>query len=199
MPSALVHAQLSVKRLGGVVTDYLKIHHFIDHTKSLCSDNRHRILHTLWGVNEVIVPIFGIAFQNNDGVWVDVKELCEKDHILIDFQNKFIPTLTDFVAHIPIHLPDRQRIETVFKAYENNPQICQKLLSPLAYTGKFESLLITHNSWFLNEILPQMGIKKPELQDFTFSPDYFFNQIPFAPWMDNGNTLAPSAIKTTLL
>ena len=53
------HASLSQKRWGGQVDDYFEIHRFIDSTKVLCSDNRHRIFHTHWAVKEVVIPIFG--------------------------------------------------------------------------------------------------------------------------------------------
>jgi len=48
--NAHLHAELSVKRRGGQISDYYAIHSSLDATKELCSDNRHRILHNLWGV-----------------------------------------------------------------------------------------------------------------------------------------------------
>lgn len=53
---AYAHARISVKRWGGSPDDYYPIQDFIDSTKELCSDNRHRILHTLWGVRRVVIP-----------------------------------------------------------------------------------------------------------------------------------------------
>lgn len=47
--NAMQHARISAKRWGGEAEDYYEIHNFIDSTKILCSDARHRILHTLWG------------------------------------------------------------------------------------------------------------------------------------------------------
>ncbi len=91
------HANLSQKRWGGQVEDYFEIHRLIDSTKVLCSDNRHRVFHTLWAVKEVVIPIFGEVFTNQDGRSVDVKALCEKDHLLVDYHHRFIPTLADFV------------------------------------------------------------------------------------------------------
>ena len=40
------HANISVKRRGGELEDYIDIHALIDSTKMLCTDNRHRILDT---------------------------------------------------------------------------------------------------------------------------------------------------------
>ena len=94
--NSVMHSRISQQRWGGEMDDYLPIHDFIDSTKSLCSDGRHRILHTLWGVNHVIVPIFGHTLINSDGKAINVKDLCEKDHLLVDYNKRFIPTLSDF-------------------------------------------------------------------------------------------------------
>ena len=126
-----------------------EIHNFIDSTKILCSDARHRILHTLWGVCQVVVPIFGHSIQNSAGKSIDVKDLCERDHLLVDYQQRFIPTLHDFVDSIdPQQLPAHFaiQIEQLHEQYINNPEISKLLLSPLNITGKLESLLLTHNS-----------------------------------------------------
>ena len=82
------HANISVKRRGGELEDYIDIHALIDSTKMLCTDNRHRILHTFWGVQEVIIPIFGHHFENSAGNSIEVKDLCEKDHLLVDFHHQ---------------------------------------------------------------------------------------------------------------
>jgi hypothetical protein len=71
------HANISVKRRGGELEDYIDIHALIDSTKMLC-DNRHRILHTFWGVQEVIIPIFGHHFENSAGNSIEVKDLVKK-------------------------------------------------------------------------------------------------------------------------
>jgi hypothetical protein len=100
--NASKHCQISAKRWGGVVSDYRAIHDFIDHTKCLCADARHRILHTQWGINHVIVRIFGHTLVNSYGEAVDIKDLCERDHLLIDYHNKFISTLSAFVEAIDL-------------------------------------------------------------------------------------------------
>ena len=195
MANALIHAQFSVKRCGGRVEDYLPIHEFLDHTKILCSDNRHRILHTLWGIHEVVIPIWGAVIENSAGKKVDVKDICEIDHILVDFQNRFIPTLSDFTNAISPQLTDIQLFENTFSRYKNQDKVVEKLLSPLAYTGKIESLWFTHNSWFLNKILPKMGLKSPEIRLFEMLPADLFSRMSFQLWMDNGHFLPPSAVK----
>lgn len=194
--NAMQHARISAKRWGGEAEDYYEIHNFIDSTKILCCDARHRILHTLWGVSQVVVPIFGHSIQNSAGKSIDVKDLCERDHLLVDYQQRFIPTLHDFVDSIdPQQLPAHFaiQIEQLHEQYINNPEISKLLLSPLNITGKLESLLLTHNSWFLGEILPQMGYGTFSLQPIGLTPADFFNAMHFELWMDNGMVLPKSA------
>ncbi|MCK5697843.1 MAG: hypothetical protein KAI02_06755 [Gammaproteobacteria bacterium] len=189
--NAVKHCQISVKRWGGINSDYLEIHQFIDHTKSICADARHRILHTQWAVNHIVVPIFGDTLINSDGKSVDIKDMCERDHLLMDYQNKFIPTLSDFVEalsdnDINPHLG--KQLDQFHNDYIHNDAISELMLTPLAYTGRLKSLLITHNSWFINTILPKIFHTKPLLTDFTIEPSMLFNAMNFELWMDNGIT-----------
>jgi hypothetical protein len=186
--NAYIHSEISVKKRGGQIDDYYKIHEFIDCTKSICSDNRHRILHTLWGVNMVVVPVFGHTIINSVGKKINVKDLCEQDHILPDYHNRFIPTLNDFVETIDYPIDDlfKKKIDTCFSKYKNDIEIANILLSPLSITGQLKSLLITHNSWFLNYILPLITKKPLEIREFEFSASDLFNNMIFEMWMDNG-------------
>lgn len=193
--NVLQHAQISQRRHGGALEDYLSIHALIDSTKKLCSDNRHRVLHTHWAIQDIIIPLFGDYFINADGKYIDTKDFCEKDHLLIDFQHKFIPTLADFVSAIddaPIQNLAK-RIEIIHGQYIHDAEISKILLSPLAVTGQLKSLLLTHNSWFLNEILVQLITKDQQFINFDIDPALFFNQMKFEMWMDNGFELPPSA------
>ena len=46
-----IHAKRSAKKFGGISSDYLPIHNFMDSSKAHVSDNRHRaILHTGFGI-----------------------------------------------------------------------------------------------------------------------------------------------------
>ena len=194
--NAVKHCQISVKRWGGVESDYLEIHNFIDHTKSLCADARHRILHTHWAVNHIVIPIFGHSLVNSEGKRVDVKDMCERDHLLVDYQNKFIPTLSDFVEAIPDREIDsnlKKRLETFHSEYIDNNEISELMLTPLAYTGRLNSLLITHNSWFVNTIVPKIFDTRPVIKDFIIEPSALFNAMNFELWMDNGITYPQSA------
>jgi len=188
------HAQISQKRWGGEVEDYLLIHEFIDSTKTLCADNRHRILHTHWALDNILLPLFGRTLINSDGKSVPVKEMIERDHFLPDFSNKFIPTLNDFVIAINDANDDelKTRIDT-FHSHYSNTDISRLLLSPLAATGKLKSLLITHNSWFINSVVPLLYEQSPIIAEFELSPADVFNSMRFETWMYSGADLPPSA------
>lgn len=191
------HSQISARRRGGVIEDYLDIHVFVDHTKALCADGRHRLLHNHWGVQHVVIPIFGHTRVNADGASVDIKDLCEEDHLLMDYRRKFIPTLSDFVAAIDssaMTLALRQRLDRFHQEFaESHPEASELLLSPLALTGKIESLLITHNSWFINSVMPKVLGTTPRVINFEITPTDLFTSMRFEPWMDNGLAYPPSA------
>lgn len=191
--NAYIHAQISLKRRGGSIEDYLPIHEFIDCTKELCSDNRHRILHTMWGIRRVVVPIFGTNITNSDGKLINVKDLCEQDHILPDYQQRFIPNLADFADAIIPAENDENLLKAFIKDYEEDPEMCELLLSPLNNTGKMHALFFTHNSWFINDIVPRILGRKPEIRNFSIAPADFFNRMAFRLWMDNGTSIPASA------
>ena len=189
------HCKVSVRRWGGTVADYLPIHDFIDSTKMLCADGRHRVLHTHWAIQYVIVPIFGHTTTNSDGKQVDVKDLCERDHLLADYGNRFIPTLADFSSAIEVtDIAGLKRdIEHLHRDFSESAAIAELLLSPLAVTGQLKSLLITHNSWFLTTVVPWLFDVCPALDDYAIAPARLFNAMRFDAWMDNGIVSPPSA------
>lgn len=195
--NSVIHSQISVKRRGGKIEDYLPIHDFIDSTKELCSDNRHRILHTMWGIRRVIIPIFGHTIINSDNKAINMKDLCEQDHILPDYQNRFIPTLSDFVSAIDKSKLNDFDFNRFAKFYEADSELYELLLSPLANTGNKVSLLVTHNSWFINEIVPKILKRKVEIKDFDIAPSDLFDNMNFKLWMDNGSTY-PESCKLTV-
>ncbi|XZF14617.1 DUF6915 family protein [Chitinophagaceae bacterium MMS25-I14] len=195
--NATAHARISVKRRGGSIEDYLPIHDLMDSTKELCSDNRHRILHTMWGIRRVVVPVFGHTIINSDGRSVNVKDLCEQDHVLPDYQNRFIPTLADFVNAIDVKSSDLLDFESFSECYRHDKELMELLLSPLADTGRKASLLITHNSWFINAIVPKVLGRSIEIKDFEIVPSDLFNNMRFELWMDNGSSYPGSCRHTT--
>ena len=63
-----IHAELSVKRFGGKVDDYLDIHELMDSTKATFPNNGHRMItHNSWFVVEILPKIFGHQRINSDG------------------------------------------------------------------------------------------------------------------------------------
>lgn len=191
--NAYIHSEISVRKRGGKIEDYYPIHDFMDCTKELCSDNRHRILHTMWGIKQVIIPIFGHTLINADGKAVNVKDLCEQDHILPDYRNKFIPALADFAEAIEGRQDDLARFQQFFEDYKHDKLLTRLLLSPLNHTGQAKSLLLTHNSWFVNDIVPFIFKTAPCLRIFSISPAELFERMDFRLWMDNGAEYPPSA------
>ena len=107
----IIHAKISAKKFGGVESDYFEIHDFMDCSKGAFPTNAHRTLtHNAWFIKEVLervkfsnscVPI-GNSFPtiiNSDGKHVSVRDVGEQ-HILDDFNNRFIPSAQDYLEHV---------------------------------------------------------------------------------------------------
>jgi hypothetical protein len=96
MAKPLIHAKSSARKFGGDPEDYLEIHDFLDSSKSAFPDNRHRALtHNSWFIF-VCERVFGHVIVNSNGKEVSVRDVCEQ-HILEDYGNKFIPTVSDYL------------------------------------------------------------------------------------------------------
>lgn len=188
------HSQLSASRRGGSPDDYYALHSFFDTTKELCSDNRHRLLHNLWGIRRVIVPLFGTELRLADTTRVATKDICEADHVLADFSGKYLPTLADFVGAIAPVADEQARFEDIQRAYRGDDAAMRLLLSPYAVTGQTHALLVTHNTWFLSEVLPRLCSTKI-LVPRGVPPAELFARMSFELWMDNGAVAPPSAPK----
>lgn len=94
-----VHAQLSVKKYGGLEKDYQHIHDFFDQTKAHHADMRHRaILHNSWGIF-LCEQIFGTTIINSDGKEISIRDIGE-DHVIQDLGR--IPSLDEMISLIPI-------------------------------------------------------------------------------------------------
>jgi hypothetical protein len=99
MAKPFVHSKSSVRRWGGVESDYLSIHDFFDETKAHFPDSRHRaILHSSYGIF-LAEKVFGHNITNSDGKLVSVRDIGEA-HILEDFGGKFIPTVQDYLENM---------------------------------------------------------------------------------------------------
>lgn len=96
----VIHSQNNVKKWGGEIEDYLPIHKKMDCSKAYFADNRHRALtHTMFWVNEVMLPLFGDYITLTNGKKISVKDICEQ-HILEDYAMKFIPNVQDFLQEM---------------------------------------------------------------------------------------------------
>jgi hypothetical protein len=99
MAKPYYHAKNSVKRYGGIIEDYIKIHDFMDSTKAAFPDVRHRaILHSAFGCF-VVETVFGHIIVNADGKEISTRQIAE-DHCVEDVG--FVPTLEQWVKNIPI-------------------------------------------------------------------------------------------------
>lgn len=102
MAKPIVHAISSAKKFGGVPEDYVEIHTFMDTSKGAIPDNRHRALtHTSWFLSTILERVFGTHFKNSDGRTIATRDIGEQ-HVLEDFQGRFIPTAQDFLQVMDI-------------------------------------------------------------------------------------------------
>jgi hypothetical protein len=94
-----LHANVSAKKFGGQPSDYIAIHEFIDSSKSVVADVRHRaMLHSAWGIY-VTAKVFGDMITNSAGKQVSVRDVAE-EHVLEDLG--FIPTMQDWIEKMPV-------------------------------------------------------------------------------------------------
>lgn len=97
MASAYHHALSSVKRWGGVLDDYIKVHEYLDASKEFHGDFRHRALrHHAQGIYEC-ERFFGRTLTLSTGRVIPVKWVAEQ-HVTEDLG--FIPSLSDWLIHI---------------------------------------------------------------------------------------------------
>lgn len=83
----------------------MDIHEFLDSSKAVISDNRHRALtHNSWFIGTVVPRVFGEVFaRKSDGVLISSRDIAEQ-HVLEDYRKKFIPSASDFLSKIPFEL-----------------------------------------------------------------------------------------------
>ena len=92
------HAESSVKLWGGTVDDYMPIHDWLDATKEMYADFRHRALrHHAQGIFEA-ERIFGKILVNADGRTVPVRYVAEQ-RIKEDCGGR-IPSVSDWLSQI---------------------------------------------------------------------------------------------------
>lgn len=105
----LIHAEFSVRRHGGTVDDYLPIHNFLDSSKAVVADMRHRaLLHNSFGCY-IAEQMFGTYLTLDNGDKISVRAIAE-EHIVQDLGR--VPSVTDFFDAIPLEdwLPGKSRL-----------------------------------------------------------------------------------------
>ena len=91
------HAVSSARKFGGTPDDYIEIHTWLDRSKEIVADFRHRVLrHHSEGVF-LAETIFGVTITNSAGRDVPVRLIAEQ-HILEDLGR--IPSFADWVRCI---------------------------------------------------------------------------------------------------
>lgn len=94
-----IHSLSSARRFGGKPEDYIEIHNFLDSSKAVISDVRHRALtHNSWFLGFILEKIFGVTITNSDGKKVSVRDVGEQ-HVGEDYGG-FIPSAQDFLQEI---------------------------------------------------------------------------------------------------
>jgi hypothetical protein len=100
MSKPWIHAVSSAKKFGGTPNEYLEIHNFLDGSKGVIADSRHRALtHNSWFLSTILERVFGVTLENSEGKIVSVRDVGEQ-HILEDFGNRFIPSAQDYLQEI---------------------------------------------------------------------------------------------------
>tara|TARA_R100000149_G_C5874499_1_gene138253 strand:- start:1478 stop:1825 length:348 start_codon:yes stop_codon:yes gene_type:complete len=93
-----IHSKSSVRKWGGVVEDYQKIHEWFDETKQWLGHSNHRLWrHHSEGIFEC-ERVFGKSFTNSDGKTVYTRYVGEQ-HVKEDCNN-YIPSAKEWILHL---------------------------------------------------------------------------------------------------
>lgn len=95
MAHPIQHAKSSVKKFGGEIDDYIKIHEWFDATKGWVCHSKHRLFrHHSEGIFEA-EQVFGSSFRNSDGKLVYTRYVGEQ-HVREDC-NGYVPTAKEWI------------------------------------------------------------------------------------------------------
>lgn len=97
MAHAYHHAVSSARKFGGVAADYQIIHDWMDGSKVILADFRHRALRHHSEGCFAAEALFGVTITNSDGKPIPVRLIAEQ-HILEDLGR--IPSFADWVRCI---------------------------------------------------------------------------------------------------
>ena len=121
------HAKFSATKYGGKWQDYIAIHDFFDQTKSNMPDIRHRaVLHNSFGIF-LCEQQFGTVITNSEGKEIATRSIGE-DHVLEDLGQ--IPTLEDWLHHIPIEEAQALNIRETKPAHQTVSEFDPALVKP---------------------------------------------------------------------
>lgn len=176
----LQHAQISAKTYGGVWTDYIEIHNFLDSSKSSCAHFKHRfLLHHAEGI-ELAVRLFGERIINSEQQTVSTSRVLT-DHLIEDVGS--IVTIENWAnglmpkKDVPFYqFLDRKRKQILADEIKGETELLDAfnlsiedisaikafLALPLRHSNHPAALLFSHNSFaiFLAEKLFGVALTK---------------------------------------
>jgi hypothetical protein len=98
MSKPWIHSLSSARKFGGKPEDYIEIHNFLDSSKGVIADNRHRALtHNSWFLSVVLERVFGVTFKNSADRTISVRDIGEQ-HVFEDLG--CIPSGQDYLAEL---------------------------------------------------------------------------------------------------
>ncbi len=93
------HARSSARKWGGDPSEYQPIHDFIDSSKKIIGDVRHRAVYHHTEGTFLCERIFGVTITNSRGQQVPTRLIAER-HIIEDLG--WLPTPADYLKNTPI-------------------------------------------------------------------------------------------------
>lgn len=225
MAKAFIHSKSSAKKYGGNWEEYMDIHELMDSSKSVISDNRHRTLtHHSWFIGQILPKIFTETRKLSSRKIISIRDIGEQ-HCLEDFGMRYIPTAEDYLKELNIIITDLNLdiIDHASKSVElfggnivDYIEIHKLLDNPKMCLNDNRSIILTHNTWFLEVILPkiftdimlnsdnnlisvrkiaQEHIKNNLNLNYIPSAQHWIENVEFMGWMDNGRSGYPYSFK----
>lgn len=162
MGKPIHHANGSVNKFGGEVSDYLPIHDFLDASKQVIADLRHRFLtHHTFFTTHIVEKIFGSAIRNSSGRVVAVRDIAEL-HLLEDFRMQFMPSVQDWGVCINLQWWQNAITET-----SANPLHYAKKAAR-EFGGSYKAYLP------INDLMESVRVAMPDVRSKTFTHNQWF-------------------------
>ena len=119
--NAVMHSRSSVKKWGGTVEDFLPLHQWMDGSKEMMGDIRHRALrHHTQGIFEG-ERHFGPTITISTGKVVPTRDILER-HVVEDLGH--LVTLSDWLREMPMQVwmsgQKRVKVKTIKLTEETN-------------------------------------------------------------------------------